>query len=122
MSNTLLHLISVYCSLYHISPNLASAIVQVESRGDVNAVGELGEIGLFQLLPESFPQYTIEQLRDPKTNIKLGVKYLSDMKKQCKHKLDNTWIVCFNRGVRGGNLVKFPKKTTYFQRVVKEMR
>lgn len=118
----ILHLILVYSSLYHISPDLSRAVMQAESNGNPNAVGELNEQGLFQLLPESFPQYTIEQLRKPEINIKLGVKYLSDMKKQCKHKQGIDFVVCYNAGVRGGSRIKFPKKTNYYQRVVKEMK
>lgn len=117
MNSYLLSLILFWSNQYDVDPVTVMKVINVESSYNTKAVGKHGELGLMQLLPSSFPQYTREQLLDPKTNIKLGIKYLSECKKQCIHKDNNSYLVCYNRGVFGGNKVINPYIDKYVKKV-----
>lgn len=49
---------------FGISTSTFSNIIQGESNWDNNAVGKLGELGLFQILPSAHPDLTKEQMLD----------------------------------------------------------
>lgn len=105
-------------SLYMgIDPEIALAVVDVESKFNVNAVGSLNEQSLFQVLPQ-YSKYSIKQLKDPVINIREGLRMLKYAKDNCKHKLDKTWILCYNLGVAGGAKIKYPKKFIYYKKVM----
>lgn len=59
-----------------IDPNLALAVMNAESSGNASAVSPKGAVGLFQLMPSSFPGVNIN---DPLTNIDTGVGYLAQL-------------------------------------------
>ena len=63
-----------------IDPRLAFALVHVESRFDPEAVGPAGAIGLAQVMDATArwidPQVESEDLTDPETNVRLGMRYL----------------------------------------------
>src|SRR5215210_7389222 len=64
-----------------VPPDLADAVVRIESRYDPTAVGSVGEIGLMQLRPKTAVFLGFEGSPDdlvaPETNIHLGMKYLA---------------------------------------------
>jgi len=62
-----------------VPPALALSVMQHESGGNANAVSSAGAVGLFQLMPSSFPGQNIQ---DPTTNIDLGVGYLGQLLNQ----------------------------------------
>jgi hypothetical protein len=62
-----------------IPASLALAVMQAESSGNPNAVSSAGAVGLFQLMPSSFPGVNIN---DPTTNIDTGVGYLAQLLNQ----------------------------------------
>lgn len=100
----------------NIDPALAEAVIHTESSFRPNAVGPVGEIGLFQVRPE-FSKYTAKELLDPETNIKEGLRILSEAKKRCPHRNDKTWVTCYNVGVRGGYRIDNPKEFKYYKKV-----
>jgi soluble lytic murein transglycosylase-like protein len=59
-----------------VDPALALEVANRESGFSQNAVGAKGEVGVFQLLPSSFPGVNIWDLQ---TNIATGVGYLAAM-------------------------------------------
>lgn len=59
-----------------IDPNMAATIMQVESCGDPNAVSVAGAQGLFQVMPFHFTEG--EQMQDPDTNARKGLRYFAD--------------------------------------------
>jgi soluble lytic murein transglycosylase-like protein len=59
-----------------VDPNLALAVAKTESSMNPNAVSREGAVGLFQLMPSSFPG---ENINDVQTNIELGVGYLAKL-------------------------------------------
>ena len=64
-----------------LPPDIAEAVVFVESRYDSTVVGSVGEIGLMQVRPETAAMLgfrgTMAELAEPKTNIHYGVIYLT---------------------------------------------
>ena len=67
---------------YGISPKLVKAIIEVESGGNANAVGDDGNsIGLMQIQPRYHAQRLKdgESLLDPKVNVRVGCEILSEI-------------------------------------------
>ena len=67
---------------YGISPKLVKAIIEVESGGDVNAIGDDGNsVGLMQIQPKYHAQRLKEgeSLLDPKVNVRIGCEILSEI-------------------------------------------
>jgi len=73
---TLADLIVAEAQRQNIDPKLALEVATDESNLNQNAVGRSGEIGVFQLLPSSFPGL---DLADVNVNIANGVGYLAAM-------------------------------------------
>lgn len=61
---------------FGLDPNMAATIMQIESCGDPNAVSIAGAQGLFQVMPFHF--VAGEDMQDPNTNARKGLKYFSD--------------------------------------------
>lgn len=67
---------------YGISPKLVKAIIEVESGGNSNAVGDNGNsLGLMQIQPRYHAQRLKEgeSLLDPKVNVRVGCEILSEI-------------------------------------------
>jgi peptidoglycan lytic transglycosylase len=71
-----------------IDPDLAEALLRVESRGDPQARSPVGALGLMQLMPatarevaasEGIELDSDEDILDPRTNARLGLVYLKSM-------------------------------------------
>lgn len=75
-SPNILDLITQEAQSQGVPPNLAVAVATQESGINQGAVGSKGEIGVFQLMPSSFPGQNISDLN---TNVSLGVGYLSQL-------------------------------------------
>lgn len=123
MTTTLLSLILYYSGMYNVNPMLVVAVIEHESNYNQYATGKVAnERGYMQLNPKSFPEYKPDQLYNSEINIREGVKYLAKMKKECKHKLDNDFITCYNLGIKKGNKVRYPKLWKYNLAVNKIMQ
>lgn len=73
---------------FSVDPALLKAVMAAESGFNPNAVSPKGAVGLMQIMPATAERYglrhdknrSIEQkLTDPKTNIRLGARYLRDL-------------------------------------------
>lgn len=117
MKIMIIKMITMYSLQYGIDPKIAISVAAVESGFNPNAIGITQDIGIFQLNPKSFPDYTKKQLLDPETNIVLGIKYLAKMKKECKYKDDNEWLVCWNYGPKNAKKVKHPSLFPYVKKI-----
>ena len=66
---------------YGLPPEVADAVMRVESGYDRDAVGGVGERGLMQILPSTAAMLgfrgTADELAEPATNIRLGIRYLA---------------------------------------------
>lgn len=76
---------------YNVNPDLAAAILETESSGRARAVSSAGALGLMQLMPRTaagmakelgLAEPTREDLFDEELNIRLGVYYLSKLRKR----------------------------------------
>lgn len=112
-------LIIYYSQLLNVNPAIVKAIIHQESKFEVNAVGDLGELGLFQLRPEFLPGYKENELLNPEVNIMIGIQKLKEAKKGCKNKDKLNYVICLNRGIAGGNRVKSPENDLYVKNVTK---
>jgi soluble lytic murein transglycosylase-like protein len=96
-----------------IDPDLALAIMHVESKGDANAIGALGEVGLFQLRGE----FHDVRHGDPRHNVGVALRYLAALKERFEPIHGDAWFVAFNVGPTRLASYKAPRKTAYYQRV-----
>lgn len=68
---------------YHICPELLQAVIEEESGGSPDAVGQAGEIGLMQIDPGYHRVRAVHlcvyNLFDPKGNILVGADYLAEL-------------------------------------------
>jgi soluble lytic murein transglycosylase-like protein len=110
-----------YSFLAGIDPTITNAVIQVESRGNPFAVGSLDDSGLMQIRHKFVPE-TQHQLFQGCTNVMRGVELLREARDKCTHKLNNTWLVCYNVGLRGGLKIRHPSKFIYYKKVMKEMQ
>jgi soluble lytic murein transglycosylase-like protein len=111
--------IDLYSSKYNIDKNLVNAVISVESRFNSQTIGSVGEVGLMQIRPV-FVIETHEQLLDPCTNVHRGIQLLNSFRNTCKHKTNNTFIICYNRGNKGGSYVSNPYDNNYYKKVMYE--
>ena len=61
---------------YGLTPGLLSAVMYVESRGNVNAVSNKGAVGPFQLLPATAARFGVTDPRDMHQSAIGAAKYL----------------------------------------------
>lgn len=75
---------------FSIDPALLKAVMAAESGFNPNAVSPKGAVGLMQIMPATAERYGLQgdqkksiaqKLTDPKTNIRLGARYLRDLHK-----------------------------------------
>jgi soluble lytic murein transglycosylase len=80
-----------WCVEYNVNADLATAVLEAESAGRPRAVSSAGALGLMQLMPETaewlagrlgLGELSREDLFRPETNVRLGVYYLSTLRKQ----------------------------------------
>ena len=74
---------------YGVEPALLKAVMAAESGFNPTAVSPKGAVGLMQLMPATAERYGLagdarksihQKLTDPKTNIRLGARYLRDLR------------------------------------------
>lgn len=66
-----------YSREYGVDPDLVSAVLYVESKGDPYSVSKRGALGLMQITPNTARHLGISDALDPEENIRGGVKYLA---------------------------------------------
>jgi len=89
-----------------IDPFLVAAIIKNESNFDHLAVSDAGAVGLMQIMPDSgewiagqmgLKDFTVEQLRLPEINIRMGCWYLGELEHEFKRNLALT-AAAYNAG------------------------
>jgi soluble lytic murein transglycosylase-like protein len=110
-----------YSFLAGIDPQLTQAVINVESNGNPYALGKLGDSGLMQIRHRLVPE-TQQQLFQGCTNVKRGIELLNQARKKCKHQLNNTWLVCYNAGLKGGSKIKRPTSFIYYKKVMSQLK
>jgi soluble lytic murein transglycosylase-like protein len=85
----------------NVDPDVAFGLVRAESSFKNQATSHVGAVGLTQLMPRTAawlqPGVTVRDLRDQRTNLQIGFKYLNDLMKKYD---DNTHLalLAYNRG------------------------
>ena len=84
-----------------ISPRTAFGLVRAESSFRTSATSPVGAIGLTQLMPATArwlaPGVTRQELRKPDVNLRIGFKYLRDLKEKYNGN-EKLALLAFNRG------------------------
>jgi len=119
--NSFILLVLLSAPEFNINPDIAITVMKQESSLRPKAVGPVGEIGLFQVRPK-YSKFSRKELFNPIVNITEGLRMLSFAKKYCKHKVDYTWLVCYNAGVTGGSKVTNPKEFEYYKKVMGRLK
>lgn len=122
-TETIISLIMALAPIFDVEPKVAIAVAAVESRFQPNAIGEAGEIGLFQIMPFVAKKrgFTPKQLHDPIINTYLGLELIKEAKDKCPHKHGIEYLVCYNYGAKNAKKIKHPAKFPYVRKVKKEM-
>ena len=108
--------------MYNIDPSLIKAIAKVESNNKPYAISKDGmDIGLMQVR-HIYVKESKTQLLDTCKSIEVGARILNYNKKNCKHKKDSTFVICYNMGVKGGGKIRYPKKHIYYKKVMDQIR
>lgn len=118
---TIINMIILYSKLMQFDPTVAIAVARVESNFNPNAIGAIGEIGLYQLRPEYLTETERKNLHKPSVQIMLGIARLKKEKDGCYHKKDLTYLVCYNYGRTNALKVKHPDKFSYVKKVRNEL-
>jgi soluble lytic murein transglycosylase-like protein len=91
---------------FSLDPALLKAVMAAESGFNPAAVSNKGAIGLMQVMPATAERYGMQsdrkksvaqKLADPKTNIRLGARYLRDLHQLFPHKLELV-LASYNAG------------------------
>jgi len=101
-----------------LDPALVLAVVRAESGGEPRAVSRSGAIGLMQLMPATaavvaqklgLEPPSREGLFDPETNIRLGTRYLAQLRRQF---CDEPWLYVAAYNAGPGNVDKWVLQNT----------
>lgn len=116
-----------------IDYELLQALIVAESGFNSTAVSPKGAVGLMQIMPATAERYglvgdaklSIEQkLFDPKTNIRIGTRYLSDLIRMFPGQLDLA-VASYNAGEgavqRAGNRIPNYKETQAYVKTVLQL-
>ena len=91
---------------FSLEPALLNAVMAAESGFNPSAISPKGAIGLMQIMPATAERYGLtsdhikpvqEKLTDPRTNIRLGARYLRDLMKLYPHQQELV-IASYNAG------------------------
>jgi soluble lytic murein transglycosylase-like protein len=116
-----------------IDYELLQALIVTESGFSSTAVSPKGAIGLMQIMPATAERYGLvtdrkgtveEKLTDPKTNIRIGSRYLSDLIQMFPGQLDLA-VASYNAGEgavqRAGNRIPNFKETQAYVKTVLQL-
>lgn len=114
-----------------VSPHLIAAVIFAESRFRTNSESEVGALGLMQLMPdtaaemaekEGLKDFSLAQVSEPETNIRLGSRYLADLLRQFP--TEEEALAAYNAGPttvaawkRDGQGIVFPETRAYVENV-----
>jgi soluble lytic murein transglycosylase-like protein len=125
------HLLRDASVLHGIDYELLQAVIATESGFNTHAVSPKGAVGLMQLMPPTAQRYGVtadnnspveKKLTDPRTNIRAGSRYLSDLIAMFPGQLDLA-VAAYNAGEgavqRAGNRIpNYPETRNYVKTVM----
>jgi soluble lytic murein transglycosylase-like protein len=116
-----------------IDYELLKALIATESGFDIDAVSPKGAIGLMQVMPATAERYGVagdrkrsvdQKLADPRTNIRTGSRYLSDLIRLFPGRLELA-LAAYNAGEgavqRAGNRIPNYRETQNYVKTVMQL-
>jgi soluble lytic murein transglycosylase-like protein len=103
-----------------LSPQLVSAMIQVESHGDPAAISRAGAQGLMQLMPDTAATYGVVNAFDPYENVSGGCRYMHALLARY-HKNVTLALAAYNAGPgvvdAAHGVPSYPETRAYVARV-----
>jgi hypothetical protein len=119
------HLIQEAADQYRLDSLLLAAVVQAESGFDPRAVSPRGARGLMQLMPATAAHYGAVELTDPRTNVRVGARYLRELLVRFDDDVELA-LAAYNAGpanvLRYGGVPPFRETRGYVKRVLSAYR
>jgi hypothetical protein len=91
-------------------------MAKIESGMNPNAISRTGDGGLFQLNNLAYKFHYDKWRFVPATNTAIAMNTLGRLRTACKHKKDNSFVVCFNLGETGAARIRHPLSQTYYKK------
>lgn len=127
------HLLREAASQYRVDYELLQAVIATESGFDAAAVSPKGAVGLMQIMPATAQRYGVagdaktpveKKLTDPRTNIRVGARYLRDLMAMFPGQLELA-VAAYNAGegavLRAGSRVPNYRETQSYVRTVLQL-
>lgn len=127
------HLLREAASQYRVDYELLQAVIATESGFDAAAVSPKGAVGLMQIMPATAQRYGVagdakipveKKLTDPRTNIRVGARYLRDLMAMFPGQLELA-LAAYNAGegavLRAGSRVPNYRETQSYVRTVLQL-
>lgn len=119
-SERVLELVRTIATEEELDPNLALAVVDVESAGGRHQVSDAGAVGIMQLMPETASDYGVTDRCDPEENIRAGVRYLKKLHGEFDDPL--LMLAAYNAGpervYQKGGIPEFNETAQYIVKVM----
>jgi soluble lytic murein transglycosylase-like protein len=110
-------IITLYSVLNGIDQRLAFQVAKIESNMNPNAISKTDDLGLFQLNSKYYKFHNENWAFNYQTNTALAMSALKNLKTKCHHKYDNSFMLCYNRGIRGAAKIKNPNNFKYIKKL-----
>lgn len=103
-----------------LDPDLALAVVDVESSRGRHQVSDAGAVGIMQLMPGTASDYGVTDRCDPESNIRAGVRYLKKLYGEFDDPL--LMLAAYNAGpervYQKGGIPEFKETAQYIVKVM----
>jgi soluble lytic murein transglycosylase-like protein len=109
-------LITLYSAFYGINSDLSFQIARLESNMNPVAFSKTNDGGLYQLNTKYHKFHNPALIFDINYNIPIALYTLKNLRDTCKHKIDNTYVLCYNMGITGAKKIKYPLKHPYYRK------
>ena len=104
---------------YHVDSDLVVAVIKTESNFKQEAKSHRGAVGLMQIMPDTGKwiakrlgdeEFSVAKLREPETNIRYGIWYLSELQQEFEH---NPILVLAAYNAGRGNVKEWMKRNRW---------
>jgi soluble lytic murein transglycosylase-like protein len=107
---------------HRLIPELLHAVIRTESAYNASAVSSAGAIGLMQLMPGTAARYNVNDIWDPRENLRGGAAYLRDLLEMFDQDL-RLALAAYNAGENavikyGRQIPPYPETQQYVRKVL----